>query len=75
MNITSSISKQIGGDISVLIDENPEIQFYANSTTNQYYWKDNRYEHSNDIWENKTTETRQELIAVFKEHLEQITQS
>jgi catalase len=75
MNITSSISKQIGGDISVLIDENPEIQFYANSTTNQYHWRDNRYEHTRDIWKNQTAITRQGLIHVFKKHLEQITQS
>jgi hypothetical protein len=71
MNITSSIATQIGGELSVLINENPEIQFYANANINQYHWKDNRYEHTRDIWKNKPAETRQELISIFKEHLEQ----
>ncbi|MBC7847239.1 MAG: hypothetical protein H7Y10_12180 [Flavobacterium sp.] len=69
MNITSSIAKTIGGEIEILINENPAIQFYANDNVNSYQWRDTRFEESYDIWLNKSADTRQELINIFKHHL------
>ena len=67
MNITSQISQQIGGEIEVLINSNPEIQFYANN--NGYKWRDGRYRSTCDVDYNKTLKTREELILIFKDHL------
>jgi hypothetical protein len=69
MNITSSIAKTIGGEIEILINENPAIQFYASGTADIYQWRDTRFEDSYDIWLNKDAKTRKELIDIFKHHL------
>lgn len=70
MNITTQIAEQIGGDIEILIKDNPQIQFYANSNLNCYQWRDSRFEDTSDVWHNNETQTRQELISEFKSHLE-----
>jgi hypothetical protein len=70
MNITTQIAEQIGGDIEILIKDNPQIQFYANSNIDAYQWIDSRFEDTSDVWKNKILETRQELISEFKRHLE-----
>lgn len=72
MNITQSIADKIGGEIQLLIVSNPQIQFYANSSLNEYQWRDGRYESTCDVWNNPTAKTREELIKLFKEHLDKI---
>jgi hypothetical protein len=42
MNITSKIA-EIGGELENIF-YNAEIQFYANSATDEYQWKDSRSE-------------------------------
>ena len=69
MNITDSIAKQIGGEIEVLINENPEIQFYANDNVNGYQWRDSRFSDTNDVWENNQCYTRKDLISDFLNHI------
>jgi hypothetical protein len=72
MNITTSIAKQIGGEIESLINENTQIQFYTNMTTEQYHWRDSRFLESSDMWSNKSTNDRSGIIEVFKCHLDNV---
>jgi hypothetical protein len=44
MNITSKIAEEIGGELEKIYSGNAEIQFYANSATDEYQWKDSRFE-------------------------------
>lgn len=69
MNITNSIARQIGGEIEVLIKENSEIQFYANDNVNSYQWRDSRFSNTKDVWKNNQSDTRQELITDFLNHI------
>lgn len=69
MNITDSIAKKIGGEVEKIINDNPEIQFYANDNINEYQWRDSRFDDTKDVWKNPSAETRQELIKIFKHHL------
>jgi hypothetical protein len=36
--------KKIGGELEKIYSDNAEIQFYANSATDEYQWKDSRFE-------------------------------
>lgn len=69
MNITESISKKIGGEISKLIDANKAIQIYANEHINKYQWRDSRFPETCDMWKNKTGDTREEIIEIIKDHI------
>ncbi|HSE99783.1 MAG TPA: hypothetical protein VLA48_02715 [Nitrososphaeraceae archaeon] len=69
MNITASIASKIGGKEEEIINKNTEIQFYANDNLHVYQWRDSRFEWSDNVWENKQCQTREELIEAFKEHL------
>lgn len=69
MNITSQIAKEIGGDVETLINENTEIQFYANDSISAYQWRDSRYSSTADIWENGHEINRKDLINAFLCHL------
>jgi len=69
MNITDSIAKQIGGEIEILINDNKEIQFYANGNINSYQWRDGRYSDTSDVWENGEEVSRKDLIDTFLSHL------
>jgi hypothetical protein len=73
MNITDSIAKQIGGDIEVLINENPQIQFYANGSTDSYQWRDSRFASTSDAWRNLQIDTRRELINDFLNHIKAVS--
>ena len=70
MNITSSISALFSDEIQEIIFDNTEIQFYANDNTNSYMWRDSRFTDTKDMFQNKTAETRKELVEIFKRHLE-----
>ena len=73
MNITDSIAKTIGGEIEILIKENPQIQFYANDNVNSYQWRDSRFSNTNDVWRNMQSDTRQELITDFLNHIKSVS--
>ena len=69
MNITSSISALFSDEIQEIIFDNKEIQFYANDNNNSYMWRDSRFEDTKDMFQNKTAETRKELVEIFLSHL------
>jgi len=72
MNITDSIAQQIGGEVETLINENPEIQFYANDNIGGYQWKDSRFSETADVWKNGAEVSRRDLIDAFLRHLKSI---
>jgi hypothetical protein len=69
MNITSKIAEEIGGELEKYILANAEIQFYANSATDEYQWKDSRFEETAGVFDNKSGNSRKEVITIFKKHI------
>jgi hypothetical protein len=69
MNITDSISKEIGGDIEKIIKEHKAIQFYWNASIEKYQWLDSRFDSTANVWLNQDGKDRVELIEIFKKHL------
>ena len=71
MNITESIAKEISFEVAEFLRKTPEIQVYANSSINQYQWRDGRFKETCDVWENESYDTRGEMRAALKTHLEE----
>lgn len=74
MNVTTSIANQAGGELKEFIENNSEIQIYANDNINKYQWRDSRFYDTIDVWTNKNQDcdTRDELIIVLKNHMKKV---
>lgn len=70
MNITDEIKQKVNKDLSKIIDDNPEIQFYINPTLNGYQWKDSRFIDTSSVWQTKECQTISLLIESFKKHID-----
>lgn len=69
MNITESIGKEIGVEVSNFLKKTPEIQIYANHNINRYQWMDGRFKETCDVWENEDHASRCEMKDVLMKHL------
>ena len=69
MNITSQIAARIGGELEVLINNTPEIQFYVVYSPDMYKWKDSRFKDTCNVDNNPKAESRAELITIFEKHI------
>ena len=69
MNITEQIGLEIGNGVNVFLNKTPEIQVYANSSTDAYQWRDGRFKETHDVWCNKDYKSRGKLKVAIMKHL------
>jgi len=74
MNVTASIANQAGGELKEFIEENTQIQIYANDNINKYQWRDSRFYDTIDVWKNRNQDcdTREEVIDILHAHMEKV---
>ena len=69
MNITEQIGLEMGDEITSFLNKTPEVQVYANSSTDTYQWRDGRFENTCDVWENQDYKSRGILKIMLYKHL------
>lgn len=73
MNITSEIKNEwVVDKYKIIIDNNPEIQFYYNPTIEHYQFKDSRFSNTASVWDNGNFATISRLINGFVKHIDNI---
>lgn len=69
MNITTKVASRLSDELSLLVHNTPEIQFYINGVSDKYQWRDSRYLETSDMFSNKQADDIYEIIEIFKTHI------
>jgi len=69
MNITDDIAQHLGKIEQAYLATNPSIQIYANSYTEKYQWRDSSLEETANQFENKSFDTKGEIIEFITEYI------
>jgi len=69
MNITDDIAQQLSKTEQEYLATNPSIQIYANGYSDKYQWRDSSLEETSNQFENKSFDTRGEIIEFITKYI------